>query len=720
MAVNLSPVGGVAAQFFDNDGNVLSGGKIYTYGAGSSTPAVTYTNAAGVIQHSNPIILDSAGRVPGGEIWLTDGIQYKFVLNNSVGTLIGTYDNIIGINSNFLNFLAEQEIQTATAGQTVFTLTTTEYQPGTNTLSVFVDGVNQYGPGAQYAYTETSSTVVTFVNGLHVGASVKFTTTQALSGGAVSSALVTYQPAGINAVATNVQAKLRQTVSVKDFGAVADGVTDNLLFFKAALQHLESIGGGALYCPAGTYATTKPIIVRSNIELFGDGAATIIKNINPAGYSPIGDCIHIGITNEWKDWEGNSGGITDANITQWDAGDYSYITTENVHVHDLTVASGAPVAIEGMGIWVVNSQNFVVENIWADRVSTPVSVANDNPTSYGGSRNGVVRAIFQVTAGRWYDLVYTGEAELIDISQCFNNPISNATLNTAIAIGGHSRFIRVHDNVIRFQNYGSRLAIDTSGPATANTAPNYFENNTIVGALVGVVTYQMNNQVVRNNGFYGCTQGIRVYSSGQIIDGNTFQNCTYDIYFQSGSNANCLNMILSYSRLGEESAGIINNSNFFRNCVGVGGLRFYVYHPIDYVIAAPDVAEITSEGAVITTLAGATAEFWFRLPDNMYQLNDLSTYWYANAAGEVLLQKVYKRTTFANNNSFIQVGTTKTYTSSGSGDQSSTWSGINETVANVETAQTDQYYVQLTTTFASASSQLRASQVSYRSFGTNQ
>lgn len=270
MAVNLSPVGGVAAQFFDNDGNVLSGGKIYTYTAGSSTPAVTYTSAAGVIQHSNPIILDSAGRVPSGEIWLTDGIQYKFVIKNASDTLIGTYDNIIGINSNFLNYLAEQEIQTATAGQTVFTLTTTQYQPGTNTLSVFVDGVNQYGPGAQYAYTETSSTVVTFTNGLHVGAVVKFTTTQALSGGTTSSALVTYQPAGTGAVATTVQEKLRETVSSSDFGAVGDGVANDttalINFFAACMA------GKRGYLEAGTYSVDEGQIIiqpTSNVDVTG-------------------------------------------------------------------------------------------------------------------------------------------------------------------------------------------------------------------------------------------------------------------------------------------------------------------------------------------------------------------------------------------------------------------------------------------------------------------
>jgi hypothetical protein len=159
MAVNLSPVGGVAGQFFDNNGNPLVGGKLYTYAAGTTTPQATFTSASGATPNSNPIILNGGGRVPA-EIWLTDGLQYKFVLYTSTNTLIGSWDNIIGINSNFVNFVTSEEVQTATAGQTVFTLTTMQYQPGTNNLVVYVDGVNQI-EGGTYSFVETSSTVVT-------------------------------------------------------------------------------------------------------------------------------------------------------------------------------------------------------------------------------------------------------------------------------------------------------------------------------------------------------------------------------------------------------------------------------------------------------------------------------------------------------------------------------------------------------------------------------
>ena len=58
MAVNLSPVAGAGWQFFDNNGAPLSGGLIYTYLAGTTTPQATYTTSSGnVANDSGPASL---------------------------------------------------------------------------------------------------------------------------------------------------------------------------------------------------------------------------------------------------------------------------------------------------------------------------------------------------------------------------------------------------------------------------------------------------------------------------------------------------------------------------------------------------------------------------------------------------------------------------------------------------------------------------------------
>lgn len=173
MAVNLSPLGGAAAQFFTNTGAVLTGGKLFSYAAGTTTPETTYTTSAGNVAHTNPIILDAAGRVPSGEIWLTDNVSYKFILKDSNDVLIATYDNITGIN------------------------------------------INQ------------------------------------------DASQVTYDPPFTGSVITNVENKLAQIVSVKDFGAVCDGVTDDSAAVQAAIN----------YCLSGTTTTVTTLMVNGLCRL---------------------------------------------------------------------------------------------------------------------------------------------------------------------------------------------------------------------------------------------------------------------------------------------------------------------------------------------------------------------------------------------------------------------------------------------------------------------
>jgi hypothetical protein len=89
MSLFLSPP--PKTQFFDNNGNLAIGGKLYTYISGSTAFAITYIDSDKT-PNTNPIILDSRGEC---EIYLDANTNYKFVLRDSLDNLIWSKDNII-------------------------------------------------------------------------------------------------------------------------------------------------------------------------------------------------------------------------------------------------------------------------------------------------------------------------------------------------------------------------------------------------------------------------------------------------------------------------------------------------------------------------------------------------------------------------------------------------------------------------------------------------
>jgi hypothetical protein len=213
--VQLSMLAGAGAQFFSDNGRPLSGGKLYTYAAGTTTPQAAYTTEAGNVAHSNPIQFDAAGRVPaGGEIWLEDAVSYKFVLTTSADVLVGDWDDITGNASGILSAFS----------------------------------------------ASTGSSLLGFIQN------------------------------GADAVTTTVQSKLREWVSVKDFGAVGDGATDDAPSVQAALDYCVAQGHGSIFFPSGNYVTNSPVgidvgasDVSANIEIFGTGPdSVIISNFDNA------------------------------------------------------------------------------------------------------------------------------------------------------------------------------------------------------------------------------------------------------------------------------------------------------------------------------------------------------------------------------------------------------------------------------------------------------
>jgi parallel beta-helix repeat protein len=391
MAVNLSPVGGAAAQFFTNSGNVLTGGKLYTYLAGTTTPTPTYTTSAGNVARTNPIVLDAAGRVPsGGEIWLTANIVYKFLLTDSNDVLIGTYDNIS-----------------------------------------------------------------TQVN--------------------TDASLVTYTAAGTGAVTTTVQAKLRQTVSVTDFGAVGDGTTDDTAAIQAAINAVNVAGGGTVLFPdpSPAYRITAPINFFSFITLQGQSKSTRIFRDFVNGFALVGiqksqviiDSLYIYSTTPSVTTP--SGGIG------FQEGAYNVVTNVDV------------VGMRQYGIWMYDSSYNTIDN-----------------------------CRFQ----GWIGTYLQDSCDIAVLNQSNWNTISNNKCD-----GGGDHGILVQDTYAGAQPTGNKILGNTVTAHTAYGIAIYVTNN------FNTKTQVINNEVrdIIGSSLSGASgAGIYIQSAGgTICSGNTVSNC---------------------------------------------------------------------------------------------------------------------------------------------------------------------------------------------------
>jgi hypothetical protein len=541
MAVNLSPVGGAAAQFFDNNGIPLAGGLLYTYAAGTSTPLATYTTQQATILNSNPIVLDSAGRVPN-EIWLTSTYAYKFVLTNSLGAQVWSYDNLVGINSNFTAYSLQEQTFTATQGQTVFTLTGISYVPGTNNLSVFVNGSKQI---VTTNYLETSSTVVTFLTGLNVGDVVDFITAISTSTTATTSNNISYTQGGTGSVTTSVQAKLQQTVSVKDFGAVGDGTTDDTTAIQAAINAVSAkTMKGVVYLPTGTYKITSALSIPYGVSIYGDGGTSSIiqaeacnaLNFTSFGYS-IGSMFYedFGIT-------ANSG--------------TNYAAVQSLNSPTSTTQDGLNFNRLRFYGW---NQCFILSSTWntsisncrAENINNFVTLAQGNGQAVivkisqnyivyasGGLGTGNKYAIDAVSTSGYTETLHIFENSIYGFQICVNlAQATYVTINSndlsasvkAIAFVTSAGGYNIVNNYIEVTGSGTGIFGAAQGSETLNTRT-IIKNNYIIGTVTAAIgiqlstvgaTYQF-NAAIRDNTFIGfSTYDILLYSPGKtIIDNN--------------------------------------------------------------------------------------------------------------------------------------------------------------------------------------------------------
>jgi len=226
MSINLSAFAGAGAQFSDANGAPLTGGLIYTYLSGTTTPVTTYTTRDGTTNNTNPIVLDAAGRTPN-EIWLDGGVLYKFILKTSAFVQIGSYDDIPAINdtTTFSNLITVA---------------------GTNTLTgLATPALSGYAAGAQYSFiaqNANTAAVTIDIDTLGVKSITKFGTVALAAGDIQAGALTLIEYDGTRFqllnVTNNTFKNIVETTTISATAATGtinyDVATQSIVYYTTA------------------------------------------------------------------------------------------------------------------------------------------------------------------------------------------------------------------------------------------------------------------------------------------------------------------------------------------------------------------------------------------------------------------------------------------------------------------------------------------------------
>lgn len=315
--------------------------------------------------------------------------------------------------------------------------------------------------------------------------------------------------------------------NVRDFGAVGDGVTNDLAAIQSAVTALEAAGGGGLYFPAGRYLIapiapyTGPGINLSgltHIVAFGDGVDSIIERSNSFDY--VGHSVtafHI------------------FNII----GASSKITIRDLLLDGsgaAIVASGATATMYGVFVSAVTAfgeaagaiADVDVRNcFFFDQCGDGVYAVGDSPNSFLYERLRITGNTFSLGQACGVRPSVYGKSITI-AGNFFSNQVDQA-IGKPSGLGAVER-LSIEDNTFVYDLTVNQIFVDVgSTSSTYQTTNVRFVGNTIVGASVSF--NYLTNAVIGDNVFFGPTganavilRGCKrrvVMAANVIVDNNT-------------------------------------------------------------------------------------------------------------------------------------------------------------------------------------------------------
>jgi len=303
--------------------------------------------------------------------------------------------------------------------------------------------------------------------------------------------MVGFLQAGTGAVARTSLDKLRESVSVKDFGAVGDGTTDDTAAIQAAVNYCIP-NQRRLYVPAGNYKTTASIthnLQSGSLYLFGDGnQASVFVAVIPGGAPTF----QFGLDGTYTS---NELVITEIGVNNYsNASDaFRCYSIGHIDVSRNSVVGGKR-GIYAKAGFVCNILENFISNTSGSAVTLDASAANASRVSFNdlfGCGNGDNAAAILISAGD--NPVVEGN----DIEGCYGG-VQFTSVNCGRIISNY-----IEGGTYPFYFAGGTQAVTIEG--------NWF------GAASGGTTMEnCRNILVKMNAFYNCNLSINGATASDI------------------------------------------------------------------------------------------------------------------------------------------------------------------------------------------------------------
>lgn len=412
----------------------------------------------------------------------------------------------------------------------------------------------------------------------------------------ISSEFVTFVQSGTGAVQRTVQSKLRDVVSVKDFGAVGDGVADDTVAIQAALAAVNSTGT-VLGVQGESYAISAIVEVTNNKTLAN---ARFVYTVSAAGIvlknaARIENCrFSIGTTLPAFNRDGAIGVI-------------SLVGADGASIDNIVFEDGNGPAGSRVGIYCSTAaSNISISNIKADLIGWPILFIDDTATisrTYGGvtytgsiGSNLVIRDSFlggtaKTKTGDGIEInVPLNRYSNIKVSNCVIRK-TNTTTNNGIGIGfANCDYVQVSDCSL------SSIAGD-GGALHAEACTNVLFSNNYVQFSARAISISASTTVsVIGNISYKNVIGMSTNSSvafgqnyGLIISGNQFRETTdYPLILINAAyvsiNGNMFDSIVNASR---NCISLQQTSTYTVEGIQIVGNTFSVSNGVTYDIMIP-------------------------------------------------------------------------------------------------------------------------------------